>query len=111
MRVIALLSTFVATTLAFKFKAAVPQDANGRPLSHQLPELNLKLTGAGASVDDDIGTNTGKPSKRGLANDYYQPSAAELASIARQFDGLIPGMCHQITLNDPANTFVCFSAC
>jgi len=90
MRFIALLSTFAATALAFKFKAAVPHDSKGRPLSHQLPALNLKLTIGGTSVDIDVGTKIGKLGKRRLFDEYYEPSVEELTNIARQFDDVIP---------------------
>jgi len=92
MRVIAVLSTFAVSAIAFKFKAAVPHDSKGKPVSHGFPKDNLKLTVGPVTVDVNLGTGSksGKVGKQRLANDYYEPSTDELAAIAHQFDGYLP---------------------
>jgi len=87
------LLTYACTALAFKFKAAVPHDSNGRPVSHASPEANLALVGkTKADVDAFVsGSVQGRRSMRRLVKrTEYTPTAAELANITNMFNGHLP---------------------
>jgi len=81
----------VASVTAFKFHAKVPFSKEGNPLSHQLPHLNIPLTGA-TNVDvgvDVPAVGTLGLGKRRLVKDYI-PSNEELAALRREFEHVIP---------------------
>jgi hypothetical protein len=70
--------------MAFKFLGELPRSKTGTPLSHQLPQLNIKLTGAVVSVGSGITLG-----KRRLVEEYI-PSAEELENLKGDFEDVIP---------------------
>jgi hypothetical protein len=95
MRVIALISTFAATAMAFKFHGKVPFASNGTPLSHQLPKQNAELTQAAPP----------KLAKRRLVEEYI-PTSEEIENLKRDFDDVIPGMFQSCFLSSVAYLFL-----
>jgi len=88
MRTFAVLSFLAVAVSAFKFHGKVPFSKDGNPLSHQLPHLNIPLTGANINIGVDSGVSVGV-GKRRLTEDYI-PSAGEIENLRREFDDVIP---------------------
>jgi len=86
MRVLALISTFAASTMALQFHGKVPFASNGTPLSHQLPDRNVGLT---QGTTDSTTSKADKLGKRRLVDEYV-PTSEEIENLRREFDDVIP---------------------